>query len=96
MPPTLIVLVMLTLVLVPAVGLVVLGLARIASASDPLNERLHTYAIVPELETVANRGRRRSALVRLRVRLNAMLSSLGSENLGLQLARATWAITVPE
>ena len=96
MPPTLIIIVMLLVVLVPAGGLMLLGLARIAAASDPVNERLHTYAIVPEVQVVAGRGRRRSALARLRVRLNAVLSSLGSEGLALQLARANWAITVPE
>jgi tight adherence protein B len=87
---------MLVVVLLPAGGLVVLGLLRVASAGDPVNERLHTYALVPEEEVAVGRGRRRGALVRLRVRLNAMLSSLGSESLALQLARANWAITVPE
>jgi tight adherence protein B len=96
MSPTLVVLIMLMVVLVPAGGLVLLGVARVASASDPVNERLSTYALVPEEEVAAVRGRRRSALARLRVRLNAMLSSLGSESLALQLARANWAITVPE
>jgi tight adherence protein B len=87
---------MLMVVLLPAGGLVVLGLARVASASDPVNERLHTYAVVPDEEVAVARGRRRGALARLRIRLNAMLSSLGSESLALQLARANWAITVPE
>jgi tight adherence protein B len=96
MSPTLVVLLMLVVVLLPAGGLVVLGLLRVASAGDPVNERLHTYALVPEEEVAVGRGRRRGALVRLRVRLNAMLSSLGSESLALQLARANWAITVPE
>src|SRR3546814_4832873 len=35
-------------------------------------------------------------LVRLRLRLNTMLSALASENLNLQLARANWRVTVPE
>ena len=46
--------------------------------------------------TPVQRGRRRSLLARLRLRLNAMLSALGSENLGMELARANWPITVPE
>jgi tight adherence protein B len=96
MSPTLVVLLMLVVVLLPAGGLVVLGLLRVASAGDPVNERLHTYALVPEEEVTVGRSRRRGALVRLRVRLNAMLSALGSESLALQLARANWAITVPE
>lgn len=87
---------MLLVVLVPAGGLLLLGLARLVTANDPFNERLHTYAIVPEAEVRVSQGRRRSALARLRVRLNAVLSSLGSESLSLQLARANWAITVPE
>jgi tight adherence protein B len=96
MSPTVVVLLMLMVVLLPAGGLMLLGMARLASASDPLNERLHNYAIVPQEAAAASHGRRRSALARLRVRLNAMLSSLGSESLALQLARANWSITVPE
>lgn len=96
MSPIQLALLMLLVVLVPAGGLVLLGVARLASASDPVNERLHAYALVPEEQTAVQAGRRRSALARLRVRLNAMLSSLGSESLALQLARANWLITVPE
>jgi tight adherence protein B len=97
MPPTLLILIMLAVVLVPAGGLVLLGLVRLASATDPLlSDRLHTYALVPEAEAQAVRGRRRSALARMRVRLNAMLSAIGSESLGLQLARANWPMSVPE
>src|SRR5713101_4797306 len=97
MPPTLLILIMLVVVLVPAGGLVLLGIVRLASASDPLlSDRLHTYAVVPEAQAQVVRGRRRSTLARMRVRLNAMLSAVGSESLALELARAHWPLSVPE
>jgi tight adherence protein B len=77
-------------------ALVVFGLTRVTLAGDQVQERLHIYGWVPEDEAPTPRGRRRSVLARLRVRLNAMLSSLGSERLGLELARANWPISVPE
>jgi len=77
-------------------ALVVVGLNRVAVAGDPVQERLHVYGWVPEDEAPVQRARRRSLLARLRLRLNAMLSDLGSERLGLELARANWPMTVPE
>src|SRR5215468_11838741 len=77
-------------------ALLVVGLNRVAVASDPVLERIHTYGWVLEDEAPTQRTGRRSLLARIRVRLNATLSALGSENLGLELARANWPITVPE
>src|SRR5712691_2352778 len=74
----------------------VFGLGNVAVAGDPVLERVHAYGWVPEEDAPVQRGRRRTLLARLRLRLNAMLSALGSENLGLELARANWPITVPE
>jgi tight adherence protein B len=77
-------------------ALVAVGVSRIAVASDPLQERLHVYGWLPDETSPMSGPRRRSALARLRVRLNAWLGSLGSESLALALARANWPITVPE
>jgi tight adherence protein B len=96
MSPLLIIVTVVAGVLLLGSALVVLGLNRVAIASDPVLERIHTYGWVLEDEAPVQRGGRRSVLARLRVRLNAALSALGSENLGLELARANWPITVPE
>jgi tight adherence protein B len=77
-------------------ALVVLGFNRVAVAGDPVQERLHVYGWLPDEAAPIQRGRRRSVLARLRLRLNAMLSSLGSEQIGMELARANWPMTVPE
>ncbi len=79
-----------------AVGLVVVGLRRVALASDPMLERMQAYGYLPDEDARGQRARSRGWLARLRVRLNAMLSALGSESVALQLARANWPITVPE
>ena len=93
--PTLLLIGLLGLVLLIAVLLIVAGLRRVSLAGDPARERMAGFAEV--LESAAPMRRRgRPGLARLRVRLNAMLASLGSESLALQLARANWPISVPE
>jgi tight adherence protein B len=77
-------------------ALVVVGFNRVTVAGDPVQERLHVYGWLPDDDAPAQRVRRRSVLARLRLRLNAMLSAVGSERLGLELARANWPMTVPE
>jgi tight adherence protein B len=94
--PTLTLLGAIGLVLLFSGGLVAVGLQRLASANDPTRERLHGYAEELQANAPAQQRRGRPALARLRVRLNAVLSSLGSESLALQLARANWPISVPE
>jgi tight adherence protein B len=79
-----------------AFGLLVLGLRFGLGGGDAIQDRIQTYAVVPEATLRLERGRRRAGLVRLRLRMNAMLSALASENLNLQLARANWPLTVPE
>jgi tight adherence protein B len=59
-----------------------------------MRDRMRVYAVVPDAEARRARGRR--GLSRFRMRLNAALSALGSQRLGLQLARANWRMTVPE
>jgi tight adherence protein B len=92
--PTLTLLAGLGLLVLVSTALAVVGLRRLVSAGDPVHERLQVYGL--PVDEPARPANRRSGLARLRVRLNALLSSLGSENLALQLARANWPITVPE
>lgn len=77
------------------VGLIVYALVRSLSGTE-VEERMKVYATVPDLGANRPRGRRNSRLARLRLRLNAVLSDLGSEDLNLQLMSANWRITVTE
>ncbi len=77
-------------------GLSVLSLRRALAGSDDVRNRIQTYVTLPDANARPERGRNRTRLAWLRLRLNAMLSGLGSENLSLQLARSNWRLTVPE
>jgi tight adherence protein B len=84
------------LIVLLALGLIASGLVRTLGGGDGTYERLQTYGTIPEVAQPRELGRGRLGLVRLRVRLNAMLSALGSEELNLQLLSANWLITVTE
>lgn len=77
-------------------GLSVLSLRSALAGSDDVRNRIQTYVTLPDANARPERGRNRTRLAWLRLRLNAMFSGLGSENLGLQLARSNWRLTVPE
>jgi len=79
-----------------AFGLFFWGMTRTLATGDGMQERIHAYAIVPKEEPRRGRGRRRAMLARLRIRLNAMLSSLSSEKISLQLMQANLRISVTE
>lgn len=76
-------------------GVVLLSLANIA-LGDEMSERMETYALVPEDVPRRSGGRRRVGLARMRLRLNAALSRLTSEELGHRLTSANWPITETE
>jgi hypothetical protein len=80
-----------------AYGLVIYGLRESFSTGEDVGSRLATYVTLPD-ETVSIQGarRRRSGLVRWRLRVNNMLSGLASEKLNLQLISANWPITEME
>ena len=84
------------LIVLVALGLVASGLVRTLNGGDDTFERLQVYAAIPEVIQRRGPGQSRMGLMRLRVRLNAMLSMLGSETLSLQLLSANWPITVTE
>ncbi|HSF83601.1 MAG TPA: type II secretion system F family protein [Anaerolineales bacterium] len=77
-------------------GVAFLSIMSLAIGRDEVSERLGTYAFVPDLVVQRDSDRRRSRLVRLRLRLNTMLSMLSSEELSLRLASANWPITETE
>jgi tight adherence protein B len=80
-----------------AYGLVIYGLRDIFFAGQDIGSRLATYVSMPEESGQAQAGqRRRVGLIRMRLRLNNMLSGLASEQLSLQLMSANWPITETE
>ncbi len=79
-----------------AFGLLFWGMTRILATGDSMQERIHAYAIIPEEEPRRGRGRRRALLARLRIRLNAMLTSVSSEKISLQLMQANLRVSVTE
>jgi tight adherence protein B len=80
-----------------AYGLVIYGLRDIFFAGQDIGSRLTTYVEMPEDSGQAQVGqRRRVGLMRMRLRLNNMLSGLASEQLSLQLMSANWPITETE
>jgi tight adherence protein B len=76
--------------------LVFLILAINLSGGVEMQERLHTYALVPDISPRRRGGSRETSLARLRLRLNAMLASLGSQELNIDLMSANWPITATE
>ncbi len=96
MSSMIVILAALGLIVLFALGLVASGLVRTLGGGDGTYERLQIYAAIPEVTQPRDLGPGRMGLVRLRVRLNAMLSALGSEELNLQLLSASWPISVTE
>jgi len=84
------------LVVMLAGGMGFLSIMNLAVGQDEVSERLGAYAFVPDLAMQRDGDRRRSSLIRLRLRLNTMLSMLSSEELSLKLATANWQITESE
>jgi tight adherence protein B len=81
-------------VFVLAIGLIIYGVVRSVS-SNTMQDRILTYASVPQVGTRGQRSRR-SPLDALRYRINTSLSSFGSEKLSLRLSQANWQISVTE
>ena len=78
-------------------GLVaVIVLVTNLSSSDTTYERIQTYADIPTARRRTKRPGRKGSFYRTRVRMNAILSSLGSEALNLQLQSADWDISAAE
>jgi len=74
----------------------ILGVANIVSGSDDVNERLETYALVPEDAPIGSGERRRAKVIRWRLRLNSTLAMFASAELNMRLLSANWPITETE
>ena len=85
------------LIILVAYGLVIFGLRDAFYSGQGIGSRLETYVTLP-VESSQQQGaqRRRSGLIRWRLRMNNMLSGLASEKLNLQLMSANWPITEME
>src|SRR4030042_5682530 len=85
------------IIILIAYGLVIFGLRDVFFAGQDIGSRLETYVSVPEESNQPQIGlRRRSNLIRWRLRMNNLLSGLASEKLNLQLISANWPITETE
>jgi tight adherence protein B len=86
-----------TIVILIAYGLVIFGLRDVFFAGQDIGSRLETYVSIPVESTQRQDSqRRRTTLIRWRLRANNMLSGLASEKLNLQLISANWPITETE
>jgi tight adherence protein B len=85
------------IVILIAYGLVIYGLRDVFYAGQDIGSRLATYVTLPEESDERQSGqRRRAGLLRIRLRLNNMLSGLASDKLNLQLTSANWPVTETE
>jgi len=85
------------IIILIAYGLVIYGLRDVFFAGQDIGTRLATYVTLPEESDQLQSGqKRRAGLIRLRLRMNNMLSGLASEKLNLQLTSANWPITETE
>jgi tight adherence protein B len=93
----LIILSIIVIVILIAYGLVIYGLRDVFFAGQDIGSRLATYVTVPDEANQTIPGqKRRFGMVRLRLRMNNLLSGLASEKLNLQLMSANWPITEME
>jgi len=74
----------------------ILGVANILAGSDDVNERLETYALIPEDAPIGSGERRRASVIRWRLRLNSTLAMFASAELNMRLLSANWPVTETE
>lgn len=77
-------------------GVTFISLMNLFVSRGDVNERLQTYAMVPDTTEVRDINRRRNRWARLRLRINNALSFFSSDELTLQLLTANWPITESE
>lgn len=83
------------LILLILLVLMVLLVRRLMRGSG-LDERLTTYAALPDPSRRRDSKRSRSWVARLRLRLNSTMGGLSSDALALQLMSANWPVTPAE
>jgi tight adherence protein B len=96
MLPEFYLLLLLAFVAMVGVAIMAFGLVNVLNSSADVNERLETFAFIPDEAKRATFNRNRAWLMRFRVRLNSMLSFFSSEAMNLKLLSANWPITEME
>jgi len=97
MNPIVLIIIIISLIILAAYGLVLMGLANAFQAGDDVSSRLTSYVALPDEATLRRPGmRRRAGLVRWRLRINNLMSGFASEQLNLQLIAANWPISATE
>lgn len=96
MSTLLLILFLMASVIVLAGGVAIIGLVTVLQGTNSVNERLETYAMIPEIGQNTSGERRKARLIRYRLRINNMLSVFASEKLSLQLSSANWPISETE
>jgi tight adherence protein B len=94
--PFVLILVLIALTIVLAGGVAIVGLAAVIQGTSSVNERLETYAAIPDNAPTGTGERSKARLIRYRLRLNNMLSMFTSDKLSLQLSSANWPISETE
>jgi tight adherence protein B len=89
-------LVVIVVLILSVLGISLVLLPGVLTGGSDVRERVQAYAFVPELGAPKAARRTNVQLYRLRRRLNAMLSAIGSEDLYMKLMSANWRITVTE
>ena len=87
---------LIALIILSSGGILVFGLANVLINRNDIGDRLQVYAQIPDATSQRGLRGNRAQLIRWRIRLNHMLSSLTSEELSMQLAGANWSITETE
>ncbi|MDH3942793.1 MAG: type II secretion system F family protein [Anaerolineae bacterium] len=78
------------------VSILVLGMLYVFRSNEGIDERIQTYAVFDNLQSVEKTRGDRISIRRLRIRLNTLLGTLYSDELHQQLVSANWRITVTE
>jgi tight adherence protein B len=86
----------LTLIILFASGIALVGAARTIRGVDLMDERMQVYASLPEISQALEMERRYPQLNRLRLRLNRTLAAFASADLSLRLMSANWPISAAE
>ncbi len=91
------IIIIIVIVILVAYGLVIYGLRNVFYVGQDIGSRLATYVSIPDEANLRQTGQsRRAGIIRLRLRMNNLLSGFASEKLNLQLMSANWPITEME
>ena len=96
MNTVLLVIILVGVAILAAYGLLLYGLRDAFLSAGEVSTRLESFAALPDASQPRPGARRRPGLLRMRWRMNTMLSSLASDKLNMKLMSANWPITEME